>query len=76
MARPHAILLDNWSLQTIKKAVLYAKRYPLSARPLLEVSGGVTLANVRAIAKTGVDRISIGRLTHSTTALDICLEVT
>ena len=74
-ARPHAILLDNWNLSSIRKAVLYAKRYTLNARPLLEVSGGVTLANVRAIAKTGIDRISIGRLTHSAPSLDLSLEV-
>ena len=46
-----------------------------SAVPLLEVSGGVTLANVRAIAKVGVDRVSIGRITHSSPALDVALEV-
>ena len=74
-ARPHAILLDNWNLSSIRKAILYATRYTLHARPLLEVSGGVTLANVRAIAKAGVDRISIGRLTHSAPSLDVSLEV-
>ena len=42
---------------------------------LLEASGGITLANVRAVAETGVDRISIGALTHSAAALDIALEV-
>ena len=42
----------------------------------LEVSGGVTLATVRAIAKTGVERISIGRLTHSAPSLDLSLQVT
>jgi len=76
-AKPDAILLDNWTLQNIQKAVacLSATRYPLDARPLLEVSGGVTLANVRAIAKAGVDRISIGRLTHSAPTLDLSLEI-
>ena len=44
-------------------------------RPLLEASGGVTLENVRAIALTGVDRISIGALTHSAPALNLSLEV-
>ena len=43
--------------------------------PLLEVSGGVTLANVRRIAQTGIERISIGRLTHSAPSLDVALEV-
>jgi nicotinate-nucleotide pyrophosphorylase (carboxylating) len=41
----------------------------------LEVSGGVSLENIRAITRTGVDRISIGRLTHSAPALDLSLKV-
>jgi nicotinate-nucleotide pyrophosphorylase (carboxylating) len=41
---------------------------------LLEASGGVNLQTVRAIAETGVDRISIGALTHSAKALDIALD--
>lgn len=76
-ARPDAILLDNWRIEDIRKVVqfLNAERSTLSARPLLEVSGGVTLRNVRAIAATGVDRISIGRLTHSAPSLDLSLNV-
>ena len=77
VARPDAILLDNWRLKQIKQAVQLrnsALHTPHSAL-LLEVSGGVTLANVRAIARTGVDRISIGRLTHSAPSLDLSLEV-
>jgi nicotinate-nucleotide pyrophosphorylase (carboxylating) len=77
-ARPNAVLLDNWRLTDIRKAVRLARKFvprsPFSV-PLIEVSGGVTLDNVRAIAKTGVDRISIGRLTHSAPALDMSLEV-
>ncbi len=45
------------------------------AKSLLEVSGGVTLDSVRQIALTGVDRISIGALTHSAPALNVALEV-
>ena len=75
-AKPDAILLDNWRLSAIRRAV--ALRSPSAIThhpsPLLEVSGGVTLANVRAIAKTGVDRISIGCLTHSPPALDVSLQ--
>jgi nicotinate-nucleotide pyrophosphorylase (carboxylating) len=41
---------------------------------LLEASGGVTLATIRAIAEAGVDRVSVGALTHSATALDIALD--
>ncbi len=76
-ARPDAILLDNWGIQDVRKAVVFlnAERYPLNAKPLLEYSGGVTLENVRAIAKTGVDRISIGRLTHSAPSLDVSLKI-
>jgi nicotinate-nucleotide pyrophosphorylase (carboxylating) len=74
---PDAILLDNWSLARIRQAVRLVRPSPRAPRPapLLEVSGGVTLNNVRAIARTGVERISIGRLTHSAPALDVSLEV-
>jgi len=44
-------------------------------RALIEASGGITLDNVRAVAETGVDLISIGALTHSVKALDISLEL-
>jgi len=71
-ARPDVILLDNWRIPEMRKAVrLRAGRKQL----LLEVSGGVTLKNVRAIAATGVERISIGRLTHSAPVLDVSLRV-
>lgn len=70
-ADPDAILLDNWSPAAIRQAVKLRR----GAKPLLEVSGGVTLANVRALARTGIDRISIGRLTHSAPALDFSLKV-
>lgn len=74
-AKPDAILLDNWRLADIKKAVALHSSLTTRHSPLIEVSGGVTLSNVRAIAKTGVDRISIGRLTHSAPSLDVSLEV-
>jgi len=60
------ILLDNFSIQLLHKAVELT-----AGRAKLEASGGVSLKNVRAIAKTGVDFISIGKLTHSAPALDI-----
>jgi len=69
-AKPDALLLDNWTLRAIRRAVKLRNH-----SPLLEVSGGVTLSNVRAIARTGVDRISIGRLTHSAPSLDVSLKV-
>jgi len=70
-AKPDAILLDNWPARLVKRAVVLRK----GATPLLEVSGGVTLKSVRAFANTGVDRISIGRLTHSAPSLDVSLKV-
>ena len=67
------ILLDNMTEQELRRAVeLAAARHP---RPILEASGGVTEENVEAIARTGVDWISVGALTHSARALDIALEL-
>ncbi len=71
-AKPDAILLDNLSLAEIRCGV---GMRGMSRRPLLEASGGITLENIRAIAATGVDRISIGRLTHSAPSLDLSLDV-
>lgn len=63
------ILLDNMDLATMRRAVEL-----VAGRALLEASGGITLATVRAVAETGVDLISIGALTHSAPALDISLD--
>ena len=71
--RPHAVLLDNFSLKLTRKTVKIVQAH--RPRPLLEVSGGINLDNVREYAKTGVDRISIGALTHSAPALDFSLAV-
>lgn len=71
--RPHRILLDNVSTPFMRQAV--ALRNRLAPRTLLEASGGVTLRNVRAIARTGVDRIAVGSLTHSAPSLDCSLRV-
>ena len=67
---PEIILLDNMSPATMKQAVAL-RDASASRSTLLEASGGVTLQTVRAIAESGVDRISIGSLTHSSPALDI-----
>lgn len=64
------ILLDNMSPSEVATAVEL-----VAARAQLEVSGGVTLDNVRAYAETGVNAISIGALTHSARSLDVSLEV-
>ncbi len=74
LARPDMILLDNMSPQEIRKAV-YQKNRLIGRKPILEVSGGINLKNIRNYAKTGVDRISIGALTHSVKAIDISLEI-
>ncbi|OGX12655.1 MAG: nicotinate-nucleotide diphosphorylase (carboxylating) [Omnitrophica WOR_2 bacterium RIFCSPHIGHO2_02_FULL_63_39] len=76
-AKPDAILLDNWNVADIRKAVLLRNSAlrTLHSALLLEVSGGVTLRNVRRLAATGVDRISIGALTHSAPSLDVSLQV-
>lgn len=64
------ILLDNMTPALVKKAVHMVK-----GRALVEVSGGVTLKNVRAMASAGPDRISIGALTHSAPAAALTLEL-
>ena len=64
------IMLDNMNLEDMRKAV-----ESIHGRALIEASGGITLDNVRVVAETGVDYISIGALTHSARALDINLEL-
>ncbi len=64
------LLLDNMSTHDMRSVVEMVQ-----GRALLEASGGVTLDTMRAIAETGVDRISVGALTHSVKALDISLEI-
>lgn len=79
-SEPDFVLLDNFSVEQLRDAVAWTKKYFSSAEqknkraPKLEASGGVTLETLAAIAETGVDRISVGALTHSVKALDISLE--
>jgi nicotinate-nucleotide pyrophosphorylase (carboxylating) len=63
------ILLDNMDVPTLRKAVKLVRR-----RAITEASGGVTLDDVRKIAQTGVDFISVGALTHSARAMDVALD--
>ena len=63
------ILLDNMNLKQLRAAVKIVK-----GRAKTEASGGVNLGNVQTIAKTGVDFISVGALTHSAPAVDIGLD--
>jgi nicotinate-nucleotide pyrophosphorylase (carboxylating) len=67
------LLLDNMDAATLKEAVRLRDTEGGSSPPALEASGGVTLENVREVAETGVDYISIGALTHSAPALDFSL---
>jgi nicotinate-nucleotide pyrophosphorylase (carboxylating) len=69
------VLLDNMDCPRMEMAVQLRDQAGLKSKLALEASGGVTLETVRTIALTGVDRISVGALTHSATALDISLEI-
>lgn len=71
-ARPDVVLLDNMDLESLREAV--RRRDAGGFAVELEASGGVTLHTLRGIAETGVDRISVGALTHSAVALDIALD--
>lgn len=65
----NVIMLDNMSCEDMKKAVEL-----IAGRAKLEASGNVTLENIREIAETGVDIISLGALTHSVKAFDISMK--
>jgi nicotinate-nucleotide pyrophosphorylase (carboxylating) len=65
-----AILLDNMDLETLREAVRRTR-----GRALVEASGGIRPEDVRAVAETGVDLISLGWLTHSAPSLDVALDI-
>lgn len=71
-ASPDIVLLDNMPPDQLRQAV--SIRDELKSKAELEASGGVNLQTVRAIAETGVERISIGALTHSAASLDVGLD--
>ena len=71
-AEPDIVLLDNMRPAQLREAV--GRRDGLNPRVELEASGGVNLQTVRAIAESGVERISVGALTHSAAALDVGLD--
>lgn len=77
--KPDIIMLDNMSVGQMKKAVVMLRKlrtmnYELGTK--LEASGGITLKNIRKVAATGVDMISLGDLTHSVDSIDLSLEIT
>ena len=71
--KPDYILLDNMTPEMIRQAVELRKK--AASKVSFEVSGGITLENVRAFAETGIERISVGALTHSSAWLDISLDI-
>lgn len=70
-----AVLLDNFNISALREAVARRDASELRGRVALEASGGVTLENVAQIAATGVDRISVGAITHSAASLDLGLDL-
>lgn len=68
--KPDSILLDNMSPAQMRAAVERT-----AGQVLLEASGGITLESIREVAETGVDRISVGALTHSVKAMDISMRI-
>lgn len=70
----HAILLDNFTVSDLRKAVALRDEQGLRGKLALEASGGITLESVRAVAQTGIERISVGAITHSARALDLSME--
>ena len=66
----NTVLFDNMNIKSLKEGVKLAKKYYVT-----EASGNITLKNVKSVSKTGVDRISVGSITHSAPAMDFKLEV-
>jgi nicotinate-nucleotide pyrophosphorylase (carboxylating) len=76
-SRPKLVLLDNFTPAGVRQAVAWRRSFfrGRAGRPVLEASGGITLANARALARAGAERLAIGALTHSAPALDLSLEI-
>jgi len=70
---PDYLLLDNFNVSELKKSVRYARS--ICPKAILEASGNMNQKTVRRVAMTGVDRISVGKITHSAPALDLSLKV-
>lgn len=69
------LLLDNFSVERLHLAIHWLETHKLRQRYIIEASGGITLANLTRYAKTGVDVLSLGALTHSAAALDLSLDI-
>lgn len=70
--KPEIVLVDNFAVERLREAVKLRNR--LAPATLLEASGGIARETLRSVAETGVERVSIGALTHSAIALDIGLD--
>lgn len=68
------VLLDNFTPDELRQAVALRDDRGLRGKVRLEASGGITLETIAAVAETGVERISVGAITHSAPALDLALE--
>ena len=66
----NTVLFDNMSIKNLKKGVKIAKKYYET-----EASGNISLKNIKLVAKTGVNRVSVGSITHSVSAVDFKLEI-
>jgi nicotinate-nucleotide pyrophosphorylase (carboxylating) len=73
-AGARVVLLDNMDLATLREAVRINDAHP-DGGAVLEISGGVNLQTVRALAETGVDRISVGALTKDIRAIDLSMRL-
>jgi len=71
----HMVLLDNMTPSQMAKVMKALESEFGAERPLAEASGGITLSKIKKVAASGVDRISIGALTHSASALDIAMYI-
>ena len=71
LAQADIAMLDDFSLDALREAVALNRSAPLPLK--LEASGGVNLANVRSVAQTGVDYISIGAITKNIKAVDLSM---
>jgi nicotinate-nucleotide pyrophosphorylase (carboxylating) len=69
------VLLDDFPVVQVRRAVAERAARGLGCTPLLECSGGITLENCRAYAATGIERISVGGLTHAAPWLDAALKI-
>ena len=69
------VLLDEFPLDQVRRAVEERDARGVGRRPLIEVSGGLDLENVRQYAEAGVDRVSVGAITHSAPWLDVSMRI-